>query len=158
MVPTLKAGDLLCTAPPGSIRRGTIVVFHPSSDTSQMFVERVVGVPGDIIEIDGAQTPPRVLIKPEGMGAFQVLIEPYVSGWTTLDNCCASNGEASSAPQPVTVLAGFYFVLGDNRNFASDSRIFGFVPAAYIVAVVKSDQGYAGIYSGSSAPSLSPEP
>jgi signal peptidase I len=140
MVGTLQNQDLLLASKisydfgqnPG---RGDIVILMPPTDPSQDFIKRVVGLPGDVIEINGDHTPTQVLIKPGGKGAFHVLDEPYLpQAWTTLKDCCMTNGQASSTPQPITIPANEYFVMGDNRNFSSDSRVFGLVPRKNILA------------------------
>ncbi len=119
----------------GNPQRGDIVILIPPSDPSQDFIKRVIGLPGDVIEIDGNHIPTEILIKPGGEGPFQVLKEPYLpEPWTTLKYCCTSTGMATSMPQPVTIPAGDYFVMGDNRNYSSDSRVFGFVPRKNILA------------------------
>jgi signal peptidase I len=140
MVGTLQNQDLLLASKisydfGGNPQRGDIVILIPPTEPSQDFIKRVVGLPGDVIEINGNHNPTQVLIKPGGKGAFQALNEPYLpQAWTTLKYCCTSTGMASSAPQALTIPAGDYFVMGDNRNFSSDSRVFGLVPRKNILA------------------------
>jgi signal peptidase I len=140
MVGTLQDKDLLLASKVSydfglNPSRGDIVILIPPSDPSRDFIKRVIGLPGDIIEIDGSRQPTRLLIKAGGQGDFQQLNEPYLpQAWTSQDFCCSANGTASAAPQAVTVPQGKYFVMGDNRNASSDSRAFGFVPRDHILA------------------------
>lgn len=140
MVGTLQNQDLLLASKISydfgqNPQRGDIVILIPPTDPSQDFIKRVVGLPGDVIEINGDHTPTQVLIKPGGRGPFQVLNEPYLpEAWTTLKDCCMTNGQASSTPQAITIPSNEYFVMGDNRNFSSDSRVFGLVPRKNILA------------------------
>ena len=116
-------------------QRGDIVILIPPTDPAQDFIKRVIGQPGDVIKINGDHTPTQVLIKPGGKGPFQLLKEPYLPGaWITLKDCCLLNGEASATPQAITIPSDQYFVMGDNRNFSSDSRVFGLVPRKNILA------------------------
>ncbi len=140
MVGTLQDQDLLLASKVsydfgGNPQRGDIVILQPPNDASRDFIKRVIGLPGDVLEIDGSHQPAEVLLKPGGQGAFQVLHEPYLpQTWTNQDFCCHSDGTASTVAEAVTVPAGDYFVMGDNRNFSSDSRSFGFVPRKNIMA------------------------
>jgi signal peptidase I len=141
MLPTLPNGSI-AVADADAYRsrapeRGDIVVMHPPNDASLTFVKRVIGVPGDIIEIDGAQKPTAVLIEPQGQAAFKRLREPYLpEPWTAMTSCCQPDGTETASAMPETILAGYYFVLGDNRNRSSDSRSFGFVPASDILGKI----------------------
>lgn len=140
MVGTLQDQDLLLASKisyyfGANPSRGDIVVLEPPNDPSRDFIKRVIGLPGDMLEIDGNHQPTEVLIKPGGQGPWQVLHEPYVAQpWTTLDFCCRPDGTASASPQAITIPQGEYFVMGDNRNFSSDSRSFGLVPRKNILA------------------------
>ncbi|MBV9101282.1 MAG: signal peptidase I, partial [Candidatus Dormibacteraeota bacterium] len=140
MVGTLQDKDLLLASKVSydfgmNPSRGDIVILIPPGQSSKDFIKRVIGVPGDVIEIDGSRQPTQVLIKPGGQGPFQVLQEPYLpSAWTTQDFCCRPDGTASATTEPVTIPSGKYFVMGDNRNYSSDSRMFGLVPRKNILA------------------------
>ena len=91
----------------GAIERGDVVVFRYPGDSSKNYIKRIVGVPGDRIEIvRGA-----VLVNGEQ------LAEPYVP----------AEFRDQRSMSEITVAANSYFVLGDHRNLSSDSRDFGTV-------------------------------
>ena len=88
-----------------AIERSDLVVFRYPGDPSKNYIKRIVGVPGDRIEIrNGA-----VLVNGSR------LVEPYLPAQFRDER---SMGE-------IVVPAGNYFVLGDHRNLSSDSRDFG---------------------------------
>jgi signal peptidase I len=92
-------------------RRGDVVVIHLRSQSDELLIKRVIGLPGDVVEIrDG-------LVFVNGLA----LAEPYVAG------------ETNGAYGPATVPPLNIFVLGDNRNFSNDSRSFGTVPLKDVV-------------------------
>jgi signal peptidase I len=139
MVGTLQNNDLLLASKIsyyfGDPQRGDIVVLIPPSDPTKDFIKRVIGIPGDTIEIDGSRSPTAILIKPQGKGPWQRLQEPYLpEKWDTMNFCCLPSGTESSLAVPLRIPAGKYFVMGDNRNKSSDSRMFGLVPRKNILA------------------------
>jgi signal peptidase I len=92
-------------------QRGDVIVFQLPEDTSENLIKRVVGLPGDkllltynTVTVDGV-----------------TLREPYISA------------PQNSQVQTLTVPAGDYFVLGDNRPVSDDSRDWGFVPKDDII-------------------------
>lgn len=89
------------------IARGDTVVFWAPEDPARSYIKRVIGVPGDVIEID------RGAVIVNG----QRLEEPYVP----------DDNRDRVSMQPRTVEAGRYFVLGDHRNSSNDSRSWGTV-------------------------------
>ena len=95
-------------------KRGEVIVFHFPRDPSKDFVKRVVGLPGEHIEIREG----RVYIDGE------VLPEPYLER------------EDTSRVGPLVLREKEYFVLGDNRRSSNDSRIWGPVSEAYLVGKV----------------------
>jgi signal peptidase I len=94
-----------------SIHRKDIVVFWYPRDTSKSYIKRVVGIPGDIVEVREG------VVYVNGVE----LDEPYVD--RQLDD--------RSYP-PVVVEPGHYYVLGDHRSQSNDSRMWGMVPQDYI--------------------------
>ena len=115
MLPTLQEGEYLIINKLSYFldepQRGDIVVLHFPRDRSREYIKRVIGLPGDQIEIGGDQ------VKVNGVP----LQEPYL------------NGEPSYRSASWTVPEGQYFVMGDNRNNSSDSRTWSFLPAKDIV-------------------------
>lgn len=102
-------GDSLFAFRPPEL--GDVIIFHFPRDPSRDFVKRVIGVPGDTVEIERGQ----VIIN------GQMLEEPYI---TQVDR---------GSMRPVTVEHDSYFVLGDNRRASNDSRDWGLVPSANLV-------------------------
>jgi signal peptidase I len=146
MVPTLTNGDLLFADKLSyhlhSPQRGDIVVLKPPGDISQDFIKRIIGVPGDTIEIDTSTANDgtrraAVLIKPAGATTFERVSEPYLPAgdpWTENGFCCDSAGRATVQTQPLTIPKNQYFVMGDNRNVSEDSRALGLIPRQNILA------------------------
>ena len=100
-------------------KRGDVIVFIFPKDKSKDFIKRVIGLPGDRIEIKGK----KIFINGKLFNdKYGVYIEDY-SGGTPYK--MESFG-------PITVPGGQYFVMGDNRNHSYDSRYWGFVPEEYI--------------------------
>jgi signal peptidase I len=93
--------------------RGSIVTFEHPSDPSRVLVKRVIGLPGDTVQIDSG------VVKIDGV----VLDEPYL---VYRDN--------RSMPA-VRVPENSLFLLGDNRPASNDSRVFGCVPNTNLVGV-----------------------
>lgn len=111
MNPTLCSGDTLLVIDEQWVRApqvGEIHILADPSDSADMLVKRVVGIPGQSIRIaDG------VLLRDE---------EPVVEPWT---DPSAMPGVYSA---PVLIGESFVYVLGDDREVSLDSRTFGPVP------------------------------
>ncbi len=121
MQPTFYTGQFLIVSRVnyllGDPQRGDIVVFHYPGNPDEDYIKRVIGLPGDTIEIRNQQ----VYVNGEALN------EPYISEACTEDMC----GEESWVLGPDE-----YFFMGDNRNHSSDSRRFGPVNRRYIVGEV----------------------
>jgi signal peptidase I len=123
-----------------------VIAFHYPADISQMFVKRVVGIPGDHLKIVNQQ------LYING----RKLSEPYVyhkSGYTDPYRDNFPNATANLEDHPDAKRDGLlrdmlahhvvngelvvpprsYFALGDNRDNSLDSRYWGFVPREYII-------------------------
>ncbi len=96
----------------GDIKRGDTVVFWFPEDTTKSYIKRVIGLPGDRIEVDDGY----VIVN------GKKLVENYVPPEYRDDR---------SYPEHV-VPPGEYFVLGDHRVSSNDIRAWGFVPKNYI--------------------------
>jgi signal peptidase I len=95
----------------GEPQRGDIVVFRFPQDPTKDFIKRIIGVPGDTVEVRKG----RVVLN------GQVLEEAYIQPGANYDRA------------PEYVPAGHYYVLGDNRPNSSDSHVWGLVPADNLI-------------------------
>lgn len=137
MLPTLQIGDHILvnkfvysfTLP----QRGDIIVFKYPQNESRDFIKRVIGLPGETLEIRGR----RVLIN--GVP----LHEPYT---VYTDGSVARMGERERLA-PLTIPPGHLFMMGDNRDNSMDSRAWGFLDmrkikgkALFVYFSVRSDE------------------
>ncbi len=114
--------------------RGDVVVFHPPHEPRKNYVKRVVGLPGDTLEM-----------RDKGVWLNGALLdEPYAryidrQGDAVHPDMNWQSNHLIAGPKrgyhptrdnwgPIVVPAGNYFVLGDNRDNSEDSRYWGFVP------------------------------
>jgi signal peptidase I len=137
MEPTLVDGTMVEALDyrGASAQRGDVILFASLFDPHRMFIKRVIGLPGDKIEITGAGD---VMVNGE------VLSEPYAQGATT----CSSIVElertylaAGDTGCHLTVPEGTYYLLGDNRPRTSDSRHGWVLPEENIIGWVDVGEG-----------------
>ncbi len=95
------------------IHRGDIVVFRYPFDPHIRFIKRVIGLPGDLVEIRNG------VVWINGRRLREPYLLPVYRGHSNL--------------APLRVPAGEYFVLGDHRNDSDDSRTWGCVPRDLIL-------------------------
>lgn len=96
----------------GEYERGDVIVFHYPNDPSKDYIKRIIGLPGDTVEIrDG-----RLYIN------GTLVDEPYPTMPMPMRN-----------EPPVTVQPGTLFVMGDNRPASSDSRSWGLLDQKFVI-------------------------
>jgi signal peptidase I len=91
--------------------RGDIIVFRYPKDPSQFFIKRVIGLPGETIEIKENKV--------------RIYNDEHPTGQIVDEHVYLAPGEKTSATETVTLKSDEYFVLGDNRPMSYDSRFFG---------------------------------
>jgi signal peptidase I len=97
--------------------RMDIVVFHFPGNPEEDYIKRIIGLPHDVVEIRDTQ----VYVND------QPLVEPYINEACTPGRCPDERWELGGDE---------FFVMGDNRNHSSDSRVFGPVKRELIVGEV----------------------
>lgn len=116
MIPTLEPGDRVLvlkfwySLPKVSPKRGQIAVFKYPVDPRRDFVKRIIGLPGDAVELKQG------MLYVNGSAIF----EPYVKNMDTYNM------------DEIIVPDKSYFCLGDNRPNSQDGRFWGFVPSNFL--------------------------
>lgn len=149
MLPNVLRGDLLfadkrvnCTGCKRQIRRGDIAVFVYPNNRTTLYIKRIIGLPGDEIRIQsrevfvngksisdaGKYSPAHEISEDERYLYERGETGDYAVLWSAGDEV-----EELS----IAVPAGEVFVLGDNRDAATDSRIFGTVPLRDVVGLAR---------------------
>jgi len=132
MKPTLQIGDHILVSkfiygvkipylntvllPIKNPQRGDIVVFKYPLDPKKDFIKRVIGIPGDVVEIRDKS----VYVNRERLN--------HDVGVYSDSHIIAGNLRPRDNLGPITVPSGGLFVMGDNRDESYDSRFWGFVP------------------------------
>lgn len=120
MHPTFETGDYLIVDQLSyrfeDPTRGDVIIIRYPKDRSVYFIKRIIGLPSETVELQGT----KVIIRRPGQEAI-TLEQSYVS--------------AASRPEYATYSLSptEYFVMGDNRNESSDSRVWGPLPKKDII-------------------------
>ncbi|MDT4968596.1 MAG: signal peptidase [Acidobacteriota bacterium] len=150
--------------PEREIRRGDIIVFKypgnpkdPEGDKTQdnipfktNYVKRVIGLPGDKVEVRGQS----VFVNGEELAEHRIAAFDYSNNdgieepqdkmrldiknnppriANELYDVYISENKTLESHKPVLVPENSYFVMGDNRNNSADSRVWGFVPREFVI-------------------------
>jgi signal peptidase I len=112
--------------PVGTVKRGDIVVFKYPEEPERDFIKRVIGLPGETVQVREK----KVSINGTPLN------EPYThfleAATTPSELREVTSFDVRERYGPVTVPANQYFVMGDNRDNSQDSRYWGFLPRDYI--------------------------
>lgn len=99
--------------------RGEVIVFRYPANPSIFYIKRIIGLPGETVAIDHGKVTITTIA-----GEKITLPEPYIVN------------EDATYTKSVTLNAGEYFVMGDNRPNSSDSRVWGPLPRKDIIGRV----------------------
>jgi signal peptidase I len=136
-----------------SLKRGDIATFIYPNDRTAIYVKRIIGLPGDKVEMNGTD----VLVNGKnivdtgiaGAASDHLILHEKSDSGETYTVYWKTNSQGSHLS--VTVPDGQIFILGDNRDDAVDSRKFGTVPVADVNGVAKQvwySTGDAGLRLG----------
>lgn len=153
MVPTLQVGDYILVNKfnyglrlpvtrtkvwdISSPERGDVMVFYPPHANTTYYIKRVIGIPGDRIQyrnkqltVNGKPVPREWLAEIPGARRLQIGLEQPRADKSHLMQVDLSRPVRDFS---VVVRPGHYFMMGDNRDNSSDSRVWGQVPERDIV-------------------------
>ena len=103
-------------------KRGEPIVFHYPKDPSEFFIKRIIGLPGERLEIKN--------------GKVKIFNAAYPEGFTLDEEYLNPPNHPTHPDISVVLDASQYFVMGDNRDFSSDSRFWGALDRKFMVGRV----------------------
>lgn len=103
--------DVVTVKPRKDLVRYDVIVFRAPNDDKQFYIKRVVGLPGETVEVDN--------------GAVKIYNEDSPEGFVLEESEYLPEGRKTNGSMKVTLTKDEYYVLGDNRPASSDSRMFG---------------------------------
>jgi signal peptidase I len=122
MDPTFETGEYLIVDQLSyridNPKRGEVVIFKYPKDETKYFIKRIIGLPGETVELEGTKVTIKNKDNPEGFA----LTEPYITERNEKEDNMI-----------VKLTDGQYFVMGDNRRQSSDSRAWGTLPRGNII-------------------------
>ena len=117
-----KEINLFTVKPYKELMRDDVVVFRYPKNPSIFYIKRIIGLPGEKIEIKNGEV---YIYNSENPNGFQLDESSYLSPAVT-----------TSGDQAVQLSSNEYFVMGDNREYSSDSRSWGPVPENDVIGKV----------------------
>lgn len=145
MAPTLVSGDRILVTKAGmasqTLKRGEVIVFRNPVNRRQTFVKRIIGLPGETVEIRDGQVYVNHQVLPQtrnqdatsGAEGVQIIEQAGELSYRIQ----VDHPETPLQLPPQTVAPDAYFVLGDHRDQSVDSREIGNVPHGLVVGIVK---------------------
>lgn len=100
-------------------KRGEMIVLRYPRDPRQFFIKRIIALPGERVKIE--------------KGRVMIVNAAYPEGFTLQEPYLDPPGRATHPEMETALGAEEYFVLGDNRDFSSDSRLWGALPRDMVV-------------------------
>lgn len=103
-------------------KRGDVVIFRPPQDQSEFYIKRVIGLPGELVQIKDSQV--------------IIYNRDYPQGFTLDESTYLDRSQVTTGDMRIKLDDNEYFVLGDNRLHSSDSRYWGAVNRSLITGRV----------------------
>ena len=149
MIPNLVAGDYFLVNTVSLPGQGDIVVCENPEDTSSLVVLRIVGLPGDEVQLwrNHLKVNGRVIqhnvVDPisyedktsDEILAYDAKVAIEKLGGQVFEVALMDRGLSKKKMDPVTIPDDHFYLVGDNRNMARDSRNFGAVPIDSCIGV-----------------------